>query len=145
MHAVGVRDLLDLEAERRRDATDATDASDEAEPFEIIQGRADGLPAAPGEVRQPFEAREYATGASAITLPGRMRMKSGPSLSRCSYSASSSSALVRQMRRRRPKGGRMSLREISAELAARGFMNERGNAYSATSINSMIKQLSATP
>jgi DNA invertase Pin-like site-specific DNA recombinase len=47
-------------------------------------------------------------------------------------------ALVRQLRRRRPKGGQLSLREISAELAARGFMNERGNAFSAASINSML-------
>src|SRR5215470_2100854 len=40
-------------------------------------------------------------------------------------------ALVRQLRRRRPKGGQRSLREISAELAQRGIMNERGKAYSA--------------
>jgi DNA invertase Pin-like site-specific DNA recombinase len=48
-------------------------------------------------------------------------------------------ALVRQLRRRRPKGGQRSLRDISAELAARGLMNERGNAYSAASINSMLR------
>jgi DNA invertase Pin-like site-specific DNA recombinase len=47
-------------------------------------------------------------------------------------------ALVRQLRRRRPKGGQRSLREISAELAARGFLNERGNAFSAASISSML-------
>jgi hypothetical protein len=47
-------------------------------------------------------------------------------------------ALVRQLRRRRPKGGQRSLREISAELAARGFRNERGNAFSAASISSML-------
>jgi hypothetical protein len=47
-------------------------------------------------------------------------------------------ALVRQLRRRRPKGGQRSLREISAELAARGFLNERANAFSATSIASML-------
>jgi hypothetical protein len=46
--------------------------------------------------------------------------------------------LVRQLRRRRPKGGQWSLREISAELAAQGFMNERGNAFSAASIASML-------
>lgn len=44
-------------------------------------------------------------------------------------------ALVRQLRRRRPKGGQLSLREISAELAARGSMTERGNAFSPASIN----------
>jgi hypothetical protein len=48
-------------------------------------------------------------------------------------------ALVHQLRRRRPKGGQRSLREISAELAERGIVNERGNAYSPASINSMLK------
>jgi DNA invertase Pin-like site-specific DNA recombinase len=47
-------------------------------------------------------------------------------------------ALVRQLRRRRPKGGQRSLREISAELAARSFMNERGKPFSAASVNSML-------
>jgi hypothetical protein len=37
-----------------------------------------------------------------------------------------------------PRGQR-SLREISAELAMRGFMNERGNAFSAASISSMLE------
>jgi DNA invertase Pin-like site-specific DNA recombinase len=48
-------------------------------------------------------------------------------------------ALVRQLRRRRPKGGQRSLREISAELAQRGMMNERGKPFSAASINSMLR------
>ena len=47
--------------------------------------------------------------------------------------------LVRQLGRRRPKSGQRSLREILAQLAARGFMNERGNAFSAASINSMLR------
>jgi hypothetical protein len=47
-------------------------------------------------------------------------------------------ALVKQLHRRRPKGGQRSLREISAELAARGHFNERGNPYSAASISSML-------
>jgi DNA invertase Pin-like site-specific DNA recombinase len=47
-------------------------------------------------------------------------------------------ALVRQLRRRRPKGGQRSLREISAELTLRGYVNERGAAFSAASINSML-------
>jgi hypothetical protein len=46
--------------------------------------------------------------------------------------------LVRQLRRKRPKGGQRSLREISAELAQRGIMNERGQPFSAASINSML-------
>jgi DNA-binding transcriptional MerR regulator len=49
-------------------------------------------------------------------------------------------ALVRQLRRKRPKGGQRSLRDISAELAARGFMNERGKPFSAASINSMLSK-----
>ena len=49
-------------------------------------------------------------------------------------------ALVRQLRRRRPKGGQRSLRDVSAELAARGFMNERGKPFSAASINSMLSK-----
>ena len=36
------------------------------------------------------------------------------------------------------EGRPASLREISAELAVRGFINERGNFYSAASINSML-------
>jgi hypothetical protein len=36
------------------------------------------------------------------------------------------SALVRQLRRRRPKGGQRSLRDISSELAARDHLNEGG-------------------
>ena len=47
-------------------------------------------------------------------------------------------ALVRQLRRRRPKGGQRSLRDISAELAQRGIVNERGQPFSAASINSML-------
>jgi DNA invertase Pin-like site-specific DNA recombinase len=50
-------------------------------------------------------------------------------------------ALVRQLRRRRPKGGQRSLREISSELAARGHLNERGQPFSAASIASMLGPL----
>jgi hypothetical protein len=48
-------------------------------------------------------------------------------------------ALAKRLRRQKPKGGRMSLRAISAELAACGHFNERGNPYSAASINSMLR------
>jgi DNA invertase Pin-like site-specific DNA recombinase len=48
-------------------------------------------------------------------------------------------ALVRQLRRRRPKGGQRSLRQISVELAARSFINERGQPFSAASIASMLE------
>ena len=35
-------------------------------------------------------------------------------------------ALARKLRRRKPKGGQLSLRGVASELAARGFLNERG-------------------
>jgi hypothetical protein len=38
-------------------------------------------------------------------------------------------ALARKLRRRKPKAGQMSLREISRELAARGHLNERNQPY----------------
>ena len=47
-------------------------------------------------------------------------------------------ALARKLRRRRPKGGQLSLRGIASELASRGFLNERGKPYAAKSIASML-------
>jgi hypothetical protein len=51
-------------------------------------------------------------------------------------------ALAKRLHRQKPKGGRMSLRAISAELAARGIMNERGRPFSAASIASMLERRS---
>lgn len=45
---------------------------------------------------------------------------------------------VRKLRRRRPKAGQMSLRAISAALAAKGVVNERGKAYNPKSISAML-------
>jgi hypothetical protein len=47
--------------------------------------------------------------------------------------------LARSLRRRRPKGGQLSLREVSKELAARGFLNENGKPYAAKSVASMLR------
>jgi DNA invertase Pin-like site-specific DNA recombinase len=47
-------------------------------------------------------------------------------------------ALVRRLRRRRPKGGQMSLRAIAAELAAKGHLNEHRRPYNPKSIGSML-------
>jgi hypothetical protein len=47
-------------------------------------------------------------------------------------------ALAKRLRRQKPKGGRMSLRKISAELAAQGFLNENGHPFAATSIKAML-------
>jgi DNA invertase Pin-like site-specific DNA recombinase len=48
-------------------------------------------------------------------------------------------ALAKQLRRRRPKGGQLSLRAIAAELARRGHFNERGNEFSSSAIASMLE------
>jgi DNA invertase Pin-like site-specific DNA recombinase len=50
-------------------------------------------------------------------------------------------ALVKRLRRASPKTGeRRSLRKISAELAAAGHLNERGQPFNAKSIKSMLEQ-----
>jgi hypothetical protein len=47
-------------------------------------------------------------------------------------------ALAKSLARKKPKGGQMSLRAISAELAARGFVNERGAPFNPKSIGAML-------
>jgi hypothetical protein len=46
-------------------------------------------------------------------------------------------AVVRQLRRRRPKGDQRSLRDIATELAKRGIVNERGMPFLAASISTV--------
>jgi DNA invertase Pin-like site-specific DNA recombinase len=48
-------------------------------------------------------------------------------------------ALARKLRRKRPKGGQLSLREVSRELAARGYLNEHDKPYAAKSVASMLR------
>ena len=47
-------------------------------------------------------------------------------------------ALAKRLHRQKPKGGRMSLRAISAELATQGFLNENGRPFAAASVKSML-------
>ena len=47
-------------------------------------------------------------------------------------------ALARKLRRRKPKRGQLSLREVSKVLATQGFLNERGKPYAAKSVASML-------
>jgi DNA invertase Pin-like site-specific DNA recombinase len=47
-------------------------------------------------------------------------------------------ALAKALSRKRPKGGQMSLRAVSAEMAAQGFLNERGAPFNHKSIASML-------
>jgi len=49
-------------------------------------------------------------------------------------------ALARRLRRRKPKGGQMSLRAIADALAAQGYVNERGRAYNPKSVAVMLVQ-----
>ena len=48
-------------------------------------------------------------------------------------------ALAKRLHRASPKGGRLSLRRISSELAAVGFLNERDRPYHPNSIKSMVE------
>ena len=47
-------------------------------------------------------------------------------------------ALAKALRRRKPKGGQMSLRAIAAELAVQGFLNERGKPFHHKSVAAML-------
>jgi len=47
-------------------------------------------------------------------------------------------ALASRLARKRPKDGKLSLRAISAELAAQGFLNERGKPFNPKSIAAML-------
>jgi DNA invertase Pin-like site-specific DNA recombinase len=49
-------------------------------------------------------------------------------------------ALAKELRRKRRKGGRLSLREISRELAERGHLNQIGRPFSAVSVRNMLAQ-----
>ena len=47
-------------------------------------------------------------------------------------------ALAKRLARRKPKGGKLSLRAISAALAAQGHLNEGGKPFAAKSVASML-------
>ena len=47
-------------------------------------------------------------------------------------------ALAKRLARRKPKGGKMSLRQIAAALAAEGHLNELGRPFAAKSVASML-------
>jgi len=48
-------------------------------------------------------------------------------------------AEAKRLRRKRPKAGQRSLREVAAELAARGYVNANGRAFSPSSVKAMIE------
>jgi DNA invertase Pin-like site-specific DNA recombinase len=47
---------------------------------------------------------------------------------------------AKRLRRKRPKGGQRSFREISAALAAAGYVNERGAPFAPMSVRNMLTQ-----
>ena len=47
-------------------------------------------------------------------------------------------ALAKALRRKRPRGAPMSLRAISAALAAEGHVNAAGNPFNPKSVQSML-------
>ena len=48
---------------------------------------------------------------------------------------------AKRLRRRSPKGHKRSLRDVAAELAKLGFVNQRGAQFSASSVQSMLAAL----
>jgi hypothetical protein len=50
-------------------------------------------------------------------------------------------ALARKLRRKSPKSGRRSLRDISAELAKAGFISSSGRPYAPTAVGRMLGEI----
>lgn len=72
----------------------------------------------------------------------RMRAATGKCEGRKSYAEARPDvvALAKRLRRKRPKAGQRSLREIAAELERLGHLNERGARLSADSVRRMLAQ-----
>ncbi len=49
-------------------------------------------------------------------------------------------SLACKLRRKRPKRGRLLLRSVARELAAQGYLNERGKPYAAKSVARMLQR-----
>ena len=47
-------------------------------------------------------------------------------------------AAAKRLRRKRPKGGQRSLRQIASELFKAGYANSNGRPFSASSVKAMI-------
>ncbi len=66
------------------------------------------------------------------------RKNSRHSLSPTSHRTRASATCPLALARKKPKGGRLSLRAIAAELAARGFLNERGRPFNPKSVAAIL-------
>jgi DNA invertase Pin-like site-specific DNA recombinase len=95
-------------------------------------------------VRQVLGAIAQFEKASAVAKLASARKRKRESEGRCegrkplSETRPEVVALARKLRRRKPKGGQLSLRGVASELAARGFLNERGKPYAAKSVARML-------
>ena len=67
----------------------------------------------------------------------RVRRRAGKCEGRKSY-AERAPELVELAKAIKSRGGRVSLREVSAELAARGYKTPSGKPYSASAVQSML-------
>jgi DNA invertase Pin-like site-specific DNA recombinase len=47
-------------------------------------------------------------------------------------------ALAKELARKKPKGGKLSLRAVAAEMAARGVLNERGKPFNPKSVSVLL-------
>jgi DNA invertase Pin-like site-specific DNA recombinase len=96
-------------------------------------------------VRQVLGAIAQFEKASAVAKLAAARKRKRDRDGRCegrkplSETKAEVAALARKLRRRRPKAGQLSLRQVSKELAARGFLNELGKPYAAKSVASMLR------
>ena len=95
-------------------------------------------------VRQMLGAIAQFEKASSVAKLAAARKRKRESVGRCegrkplSETRPDVVALARKLRRRRPKRGQLSLREVSKVLATQGFLNERGKPYAAKSVASML-------
>lgn len=71
---------------------------------------------------------------------GRSRIANGKCEGRKSLAETNPEAvaLAKAPGRKKPKGGKMSLRAVSAAMAAQGFLNERGAPFNHQSVASML-------
>ena len=93
-----------------------------------IAGRVLGIRKDPA-VAKLRAARERKRAVLEVRRPQRVDAELNPELVR----------EAKRLRRRSPKGHQRSLREVAAELVKLGFVNQRGAAFSASSIKSMIE------
>lgn len=95
-------------------------------------------------VRQVLGAIEQFEKASAVAKLAAARKRKREQVGRCEgrkplrVARPEVVVLARKLRRRKPKAGQLSLRAVASELAACGYLNERGKPYAAKSVASML-------